>query len=177
MDSPPREVRTYLEMTDPSQLRGADGAPPDVTLTLESSCTPGLWRRLYTEVGRDYHWIDRLGWSDQEVARYLEDPRLELWILRAGGPLAGYFELRKEQDGAVEIAYFGLLPAYVGRGLGRYLLTAAVQRAWSAGASRVWVHTSSLDHPSALPNYLARGFKITESRILEPRTENPELRT
>lgn len=161
-------VRTYLQMTDPSQLSGESGAPPDVALTREASCPPGLWRRLYSEVGRDYHWVDRLGWSDQEIGNYLGDPQVELWILRAAGELAGYFELRKEPTGAVEIAYFGLLPDYVGRGLGRYLLTAAVERAWAAGASRVWVHTSSLDHPSALPNYLARGFGITESRVLEP---------
>ncbi len=59
-----------------------------------------------------------------------------------------------------EIAYFGLLPPYVGQGLGKYLLSEAAARAWTLQPSRVWLHTSTLDHPAALPNYLARGFSI-----------------
>ena len=149
-------------MTEPSQLTGGAAPPAGVTLVREVSYPAALWRRLYTEVGRDHHWVDRLGWTDAEIRRYLDDPAVELWVLREGGEVAGYFELRGESNGSVEIAYFGLLPAFTGRGLGRYLLTAAAARAWAAGATRVWVHTSSLDHPSALPNYLARGFSISK---------------
>jgi GNAT superfamily N-acetyltransferase len=75
-----------------------------------------------------------------------------------GGP-AGYFELREHDDASVEIAYFGLLPDFIGRGWGKYLLTRAVQIAWDLGATRVWLHTCTLDHPAALPNYLKRGFR------------------
>jgi len=153
-------VRTYLEMLDPADLDGAPAPGPDAAVERVDDAPPTLWRFLYTEVGRQYHWVDRLGWTDDEIAAYLSDPALELWLLRAGGETAGYFELRKHPDGAVEIAYFGLLPAFVGRGLGKFLLTCAVERAWARGAARVWLHTSSLDHSSALPNYLARGFSI-----------------
>jgi len=153
-------VRTYLEMLDPADLNGAPAPGPDAAVERVDDALPTLWRFLYTEVGRQYHWVDRLGWTDDEIAAYLSDPALELWLLRAGGETAGYFELRKHPDGAVEIAYFGLLPAFVGRGLGKFLLTCAVERAWARGAARVWLHTSSLDHSSALPNYLARGFSI-----------------
>jgi len=151
-------------MLEPSALLPA-AAPsaevvPDVSLERVEQCPPSLWRRLYTEVGREYHWIDRLEWTDAEIARYLADPALELWVLRERGEPAGYFELRRETTGAIEIAYFGLMPSAVGRGLGKYLLTQAVQRAWALGATRVWLHTSSLDHSSALPNYLARGFSV-----------------
>ena len=58
----------------------------------------------------------------------------------------------------MEIAYFGLLPEFVGRGWGSYLLTSAVREAWAIEADRVWLHTCTLDHPAALPNYLHRGF-------------------
>ena len=160
-------VRTYLEMTDPSELAGERTVPPGTTLQCEEACPPSVWRRLYSDVGREYHWIDRLGWTDDEIVRYLADPALELWVLREGGELAGYFELRKEENGDVEIAYFGLLPAFTGRGLGRYLLTSAVERAWARGASRVWLHTSSLDHPSAFPNYLARGFRVWKQEVYD----------
>jgi len=86
-------------------------------------------------------------------------PELETWVAYVLGRIAGYFELERQAGSAVEIAYFGLLPAFVGRGIGGHLLTGAIKRAWAMGASRVWVHTCTLDHPNALPNYRARGLK------------------
>lgn len=153
-------VRTFLQMTDPGDLEAAGAPSPDVSVGRVESCPPALWRRLYTEVGHDYHWVDRLAWTDGEITQYLADPALELWVLRIQDETAGYFELRRHEDGAVEIAYFGLLPAFTGQGLGKFMLTKAVERAWARGANRVWLHTSSLDHTSALSNYLARGFSI-----------------
>jgi GNAT superfamily N-acetyltransferase len=119
-----------------------------------------FWRYLYAEVGRRYRWVDRLVWSDAQVRSYLDDPSMSLWLLTVDGAPAGYYELTRGQDGAVEIAYFGLLQDFTGRGLGGHLLTDAVERAWESGATRVWLHTCTLDHPAALPNYLARGFRI-----------------
>ena len=158
--APQRAVRTYLEMRAPSDLQPAPPPSSGAVVERADGFPPDSWRRLYTEVGHEYHWVDRLGWTDEDITRYLADPALELWLLKDAGELAGYFELRKDADGAVEIAYFGLLPPAIGRGLGKYLLTRAVEQAWARGATRVWVHTSSLDHASALPNYLARGFAI-----------------
>jgi GNAT superfamily N-acetyltransferase len=85
------------------------------------------------------------------------------------GTKAGYFELRKCADGSTEVAYFGLLPEFIGRGLGKHLLTYAVQQAWSDGANRVWLHTCTLDDAAAKPNYIRRGFKPfkTEHYLLE----------
>jgi ribosomal protein S18 acetylase RimI-like enzyme len=153
-------VRTFLQMTGPGELDAAGAPSPDIVVERVEACPPALWRRLYAEVGRDYHWVDRLDWTDEDITRYLADPALELWVARAKGETAGYFELRRHDDGAVEIAYFGLLPAFTGQGIGKFMLTKAVERAWARGASRVWLHTSSLDHSSALSNYLARGFSI-----------------
>jgi GNAT superfamily N-acetyltransferase len=75
--------------------------------------------------------------------------------------IAGYIELTNDGAGDLEIAYFGLRPAFFGRGLGKYLLSYGVQRAWDSGAKRVWLHTCNLDGPAALANYLARGFVVT----------------
>jgi GNAT superfamily N-acetyltransferase len=156
----PQAVRTYLEMTDPADLDAAPAPFEGTAVEGVASPAPDLWRFLYTEVGRSYHWVDRLGWTDDEVRAYLADPGLELWVLRVAGEIGGYFELRETGERSIEIAYFGLLPPFVGRGLGKYLLTCAVRRAWERGAARVWLHTSSLDHTTALPNYLARGFRV-----------------
>ena len=153
-------VRTFLQMTDAGELDAAGAPSPGIVVERVEACPPALWRRLYADVGRDYHWVDRLDWTDEDITRYLADPALELWVVRAQGETAGYFELRRHDDGAVEIAYFGLLPAFTGQGIGKFMLAKAVERAWALGASRVWLHTSSLDHTSALSNYLARGFSI-----------------
>jgi GNAT superfamily N-acetyltransferase len=161
-------TRTYLEMRDRAAFRAARLAAPDIAVTRVDTPLPPLWRWLYTEVGRAYRWFDRLSWTDDEARTYLEDPRISLWLLTVGAETAGYFELRREDDGAVEIVYFGLLPAFTGRNLGGHLLTEAVERAWSLGATRVWLHTCSFDHPAAIPNYLKRGFTIFKTEQYQP---------
>ena len=157
-------VRTYLEMTSPADLVGDDSPPPGTRLERVDGCTPALSRFLYTEVGRQFNWRDRLTWTDAQFQAYL-DSGVAVWVLyHAGGP-AGYFDLRPDVDGSVEVNYFGLMPQAIGRGFGRYLLTRAVQEGWARGATRVWLHTCTLDHPGALPNYLKRGFRaVREER-------------
>jgi GNAT superfamily N-acetyltransferase len=130
-------------------------------------CTISFFRYLYGEVGKAHRWTDRLTWSDEKVVRYLADPSVSLWLLSSGAVPAGYFELQRHQDGSVEIAYFGLLPEFIGRGWGKHLLTRAVQSAWDMGAQRVWLHTCTLDHAAALPNYLQRGFTPVREEVYE----------
>ena len=164
-----RALRTYLELRDPDALRPARIDDPAVRVELVRECPASFWRYLYTEVGRAYRWIDRLPWSDRTIREYLADPAVSLWLMTVSGSPAGYFELRHDSVGGIEIAYFGLLDEFTGRGLGGYLLTFAVERAWEAGAGRVWLHTSSLDHPAALPNYLRRGFVPFDFEYYEAR--------
>ena len=162
-----KAVRTYLEMRADAPRPAAAPAPNGARVQHEKECPPALWRRLYQEVGTEYRWFDRLVWSDDDAAAYLSSPGVELWTLRLDAALAGYFELRRDADGGIEIAYFGLLPEFTGRGLGGFLLAAAIERAWALEPDRVWVHTSSLDHSSALPNYLARGFSIWKQEVYD----------
>lgn len=155
-------TRTYLEMTAPPGPGDGALAPPGTRLEPVTWVPASLWRYLYSEVGRPWHWRDRLGWTDGEIRDYLSG-QITLWLLSFGGAPAGYFELKRCVDGSIEIAYFGLLPDFVGKGLGRYLLVRAIEEAWALAPSRVWLHTCTLDHPAALPNYLARGFKATKT--------------
>ncbi len=150
-------VRTYLEMNSPSQL---NAAPLDRRARVEhaSACTVPFFRYLYREVGHQYHWRDRLVWSDEQCRARLDTPGVSIWVLYAEGTPAGYFELERRGDDSVEIVYFGLMPEFVGRGFGKQMLSAAVERAWALKAKRVWLHTCTLDNPAALPNYLKRGF-------------------
>ncbi|HEX6060338.1 MAG TPA: GNAT family N-acetyltransferase [Gemmatimonadaceae bacterium] len=154
--------RVYLEMREPPAGRRSGEGEPAGPLRLErvDPCPVPLFRRLYREVGEAYHWRDRDAWSDDQLARHLARPDVEVHVLWEDDAPAGFFELvRHADDGGTEIAYFGLAPRFVGRGLGKRLLSAAVDAAWQGGATRVWLHTCSLDAPAALPNYLARGFR------------------
>ena len=86
---------------------------------------------------------------------------------------AGYFELEEQDVATVELVYFGLLPRFIDQGFGSAFLTVAIEQAWQLDAKRVWVHTCTLDHPSALANYLARGFRQFDEKTCEK--EIPEM--
>jgi len=158
-------TRTYLEMRALAELQGAGSADTRIRIERMLDCPPSVFRYLYVEVGRNYHWIDRLPWTDDDIARHLLQPEISLWLMTYDGKRAGYFELRKCEDGSVELAYFGLLPEFLGRGLGKHLLTYATEQAWANGANRVWLHTCTLDDQAAMPNYLRRGFRPFKTEI------------
>jgi ribosomal protein S18 acetylase RimI-like enzyme len=152
-------TRTYLEIPSLDRLVAAECPEAGFRLEHVSSCPAAFYRFLYAEVGRAYRWWDRREWTDGEIRAHLGQPQISLHVLYGHGAPAGYFELRACGDGSIEIAYFGLLPDFIGRGLGKYLLSCAVREAFSTTAGRVWLHTCTLDDAAALPNYLTRGFR------------------
>jgi GNAT superfamily N-acetyltransferase len=165
----------YLEMLAPTDLRAAPCPSPAATLMRAEIPSPELNRFLYTAVGQGWYWINRLGWDYARWRGYLERPEVETWVLYVLGTPAGYVELEVQPEDTIEVAYFGLLPRFIGQGLGGYLLSAGIDRAWARGARRVWVHTCSLDGPNALANYQARGFRVYDKRTepLELPDESP----
>lgn len=123
-------------------------------------------RFLYSLVGEQWQWLDKLEESEKSWKEYSERDNLRTWVAYYQGAIAGYFELEVSDDKEVEIKYFGLAPAFIGKGFGGCLLTYAIQQAWQVcHAKRVWVHTCSLDHPSALANYQARGLVLYQQKI------------
>ena len=138
-----------------------------MTVKRQDDTDADLGRYLYGAVGREYDWTDRSQWTDAQWLERLGQPNVELWIAYEGKTMAGYFELDMDEGCNVEIAYFGLLPGYIGRGIGGCLLTVAARRAWKMGACRVWLHTCTNDHPRSLANYQARGFRVFKSAPLE----------
>jgi GNAT superfamily N-acetyltransferase len=149
----------YLEML--ARPRRAV-APPREGLTVVHARKPtvAFYRFLYDTVGRDYHWYSRGKLTDAELAALLDDPRDEVHVLYADGTPAGFAELDRRVQGEIELVQFGLMPGFLGQGLGRYFLWWAVDRAWDYGPRRLWLHTCTLDHPAALPNYLKAGFTL-----------------
>ena len=147
-------VRTYLELTDPGAIRAAKRPRMDVLIARVDPPDGATSRWFYEHIGRDFHWTDHIGRTDAEWQHWAE--QVETRVATIDDERAGYYELRTEGD-STEIAYFGLLPHARGRGLGGYLLTHALRRAFEL-SPRAWVHTCTLDGPHALPNYEARGL-------------------
>ncbi|MFI0235285.1 GNAT family N-acetyltransferase [Streptomyces sp. NPDC016845] len=170
MSSSTVTVTTWsLEQTAPSDLRPA--APPeggDVRVVRAEVPSPEFSRFLYASVGGDIRWTDRLGWSYAQWEAQLSRPGSETWVAYDRGTPAGYVELAARDDGAVEIVYFGLIPAFRGRRIGGHLLSEGAARAWDlaerwpgrAPTKRVWLHTCSLDGEHAMANYRRRGFRL-----------------
>lgn len=151
-------TRTYLQMTDPGQHNRSQFDSPAATVLRVKNCPASFYRYLYVEVGRNYHWVDRLGMTDDDIKEHLKPDSVSLWVLYVEGAPAGYFELKRHDDASTELTYFGLLQEFLGQGLGKQLLSFAIDRAWEEGANRVWLQTNTLDDPAAMPNYLKRGF-------------------
>ena len=149
---------TYLEMTSAPEAPSF-GGPRRLDVRRAEVACPELNRFFYTAVGSDWWWYARLGWSRAKWLAYLDRPEVETWVAYLSGTPAGYFELETHGGSEVELAYFGLLPTFIGRGLGSELLATAIERAWQLAPKRVWVHTCSMDHPRALQNYQSHGFK------------------
>jgi GNAT superfamily N-acetyltransferase len=149
-------------MRDITALRRSRPPSADARLA-EERLTPEEYRVVYALVGERWHWRDRLLMSADTLAGYLASPDVHVWVLRVGEDPAGYFELQQYSDKTVEVMYFGLVPRFMGQGLGGWMLTRAVEEAFALGAALLTLHTCTLDAPTALPNYLARGFAITRT--------------
>jgi GNAT superfamily N-acetyltransferase len=153
------KIVTYVEMTAPSQLIPA---PPVPGLALEamdrsSPLIPGIMARI----GAAYDWKSASRTEEEWALWFAEHPDRTFWLLSFEGEPAGMVICDLHPGGEAEILTFGLLPEFVGKGLGGFALTLGVQQAWALAPSvnRVWLHTSSLDHPRALPNYHRHGFR------------------
>ena len=187
-----RVLVTYLQATDPATLAPPSSVRPRLDLDRVAEPDPGLSSALYAAVGGAWQWTDRLPWTREDWREWLAVAGRETWIARVDGEIAGYAELAGEvvtggrrDTGTgtgtgtdVEITYFGLLPDFVGRGLGGHVLADVLTQAWSLPsrwpglppARRVWLHTCSLDSPRALGNYLARGLEVYRTEEIKHRS-------
>ena len=154
---------TYLQMF----ARPERVVPPRDGLAVAHARKPTVayYCFQYDAVGRDYDWPSLKKLSDAELAALLNDPRVEVHVLVAEGVPAGFAELDRRIDGEIELVQFGLIPEFIGQGLGRYFLQWTIDRAWSYQPRRFWLHTCTKDHPAALPNYLKAGFAVYKEEV------------
>jgi len=151
--------------------------PDEVVLTEARIASPDLSQFLFCAVGHHWRWFSRLSWTYQQWQDYLTAGDVRTWVLYQQGTPAGFVELRKHPDHSVELKFFGLLPAFIGRGIGALLVRAAIASAQQWQATRIWVHTCSDDHPAALKTYQQAGFMVvqTEQDEDEIPTDYPTL--
>lgn len=156
-------VVTHLEMTARPSLR----PDPPGRWTLRKVETPALgwFRELDRRVGEQWLWFSRARMADAKLAGIIQSPLVEIHALVHQGRDEGLLELDFREAGQCELVYFGVTAPLIGSGAGRWLMNRALQRAWSRPVSRVWLHTCTFDHPSALAFYQRSGFRPFRRQI------------
>ncbi|MDX1610309.1 MAG: GNAT family N-acetyltransferase [Halofilum sp. (in: g-proteobacteria)] len=154
-----RSVVTWLEMRAPPAAAAPAPPRPDVAMRRWQRPATADYLDLFHRVGDPWLWHGRLALGHDEIERLLRAPDYEVWRLWSGEEVAGLGELNRSRPGEVKLEYFGLVPGFIGAGLGGWFLRMLVHRAWREGVERVWLHTCSEDHPDAVAVYRRVGFE------------------
>jgi ribosomal protein S18 acetylase RimI-like enzyme len=149
---------THLEMTAPPKR--AATPPPGLKLALlrAEPMPVGFYRYLYDAVGAPWLWSERRLLDDAALQAVVADPKVEIFVLYVAGVPAGFFELDRRTGPDIELTHIGLLPDFIGRGLGRHLVSSAIDAAWQHSPQRLTARTRSLDHPRAFTALQRAGF-------------------
>jgi len=161
---------TFLEMTRAPRRRIAP--PGNLRLALMQAVRPSIhfYRYLYDTIGSGYLWVDRKRLTDEQLGEKIHHDKVEIVVAYLDGSPAGFFELDLTDPDEIWLAYLGIMPDQLGRGLGKWLLSSALDAAWSKNPKRVCVETCTLDHPRALPLYQKQGFQpfAQKRKLMEP---------
>ena len=158
-------IVTCLEM-----LTKPEGAPPpdlpDRTIRSIANPKASWYRKLYSQIGQEWLWFSRIVMSDSQLANIISDPKVEIRILEINGNVQGLLELDFRSDNECEVAFLGITNQIMGKGIGKWMLAQGIYLAWEKPIQRLWIHTCTLDHPSALGLYINSGF-VPYKRQLE----------
>lgn len=164
-------IVTTLEMRQRPPLRPTPPSP--LRLIRWNQPSAAKYRTLFRRVGEPWLWFSRLAMDEVTLLAIIHDPSIEVYaVIDPAGIEVGMLELDFRHAGACELSYVGLIPQLAGKGHGRWLMAEAMSRAWRPGITRAWLHTCTLDHPSALNFYRAQGFvaiKRTIETFADPR--------
>lgn len=150
-------IVTSLEMRERPKARPLPASP--LRLVRWKQPAPDAYRTLFRRVGAPWLWFSRLLLDDAGLIAIIGDPAVEVSaVIDRSGVEIGLLELDFRVTGECEIGFFGLVPELTERGHGRWLMAQALAMGWRGSVTRMWVHTCTLDHPSALNFYRAQGF-------------------
>lgn len=159
-------VITYLEMTKPPRFQHQSKRAENLSIIRSQQPTVGFYRFLYTSVGDNWLWYERNQMPDADLGKIIQHPKVKIYVLYVNGTPAGYSELDFRKKDEVELAYFGLMPDFIGRGLGSYFLRWSVDKAWSEEPKRLWVHSCNFDSPHAIATYQKAGFTAYDQEVI-----------
>ena len=165
---PPRKLEsviTYLEMRE--EPRRVEHLPPahKHALMRAEHPTVSFYRYLYSTVGEPWLWWERRAMDDETLTAIIHDEKVEVYVFYVDGVPAGFAELDRREESDIELAYFGLIPDFIGMGYGTYLMTWIVDAAWRYKPARLWVHSCNFDHPKAIQTYQHAGFEPYDQEI------------
>lgn len=127
-----------------------------------------VYREYYFGVGEKHQWLDRMVMEDTELSGKINADNIEIYTFHIDDKPAGYAEFILNKD-FTEILYFGLMPAFVGKGWGLYFLNVVIQHAWSYNPKWIQLNTCSLDHPNAINVYTKAGFRKVRTAVEQRR--------
>ncbi len=167
-DLPPGKlanVVTYLEMRTSPPVAVT---PTMSDFTVRRVDQPDLdwYRRLFRSIGENWLWFSRLRLSDDELRAILHDPGIDIYVLSHNGADVGLLEFDRRHMPDIEISFFGVTQAMIGKGAGHALLAHCLPLAWEHKPERVWLHTCTSDHPAAMAFYMKFGF-VPYKRAIE----------
>lgn len=153
-------VVTFLEIKGLSQpaLSHPPASVGKLALMQVENMPVHFYRYLFEKVGREYKWVSRHFMGDRELTTIIHHDEIELFVLYVDGSPAGYYEIDFRKSGEAEVSFIGLMKDFVGKGLGKYLITSAMHRVWEREVPRIHLQTCTLDHPRALQFYQKSGF-------------------
>lgn len=157
-------IVTMLEMRQKPTLRPA--APPEGwTLRRHDTVARDWYLNLFRAVGQDWLWFGRTILEAAALDTILADPKVHVYTLHKDGADGALLELDFREPGQCELAYFGLVPALIGGGAGRYLMNCAIEAAWAQAITRFHLHTCGMDSPQALGFYQRSGFVPYDRKV------------
>jgi GNAT superfamily N-acetyltransferase len=167
LDVPAGKIAAIVTSLEMLQRPAPRPERADANFTLQHVAKPDLawYRALFRRIGESWIWFSRLTMSDAALAAIIHDPQIEVHVLKAGNEEAGLLELDFRSGDECEIGYFGVAPAHVGTGAGRWLMNRALERAWAQPIRRLWVHTCTFDHQDALAFYVRSGFRPFRQQV------------
>jgi ribosomal-protein-alanine N-acetyltransferase len=112
---------------------------------------------LYQDLAHLHAQCFRHGWPQAAFQAYGHDPTTKLWLEKNGTQLTGFLLMRIIAPEA-EILTFAVSPAFQRKGIGRKLLTQALQELTSQGIASVFLDVHEGNH-AAIILYQSLGFK------------------
>lgn len=157
-------IVTHLEMSKRPE-RTDMPLPEGITLRRMINPEPEAYKRLFRKIGGDWLWFSRLLMNEKELKEILDSHGTEVFSVVSNNEDVGMFELDFNIPGQCELSFFGVDSSLTGKGLGKALMNAVMDRVWSRPVERFWVHTCTFDHPAALKFYQRMGFKAYATEI------------